>query len=237
MAAPPAPLVETVRRAHARGARVASICSGVFVLAAAGLLDGRSATAHWMYTNELASRYPRVKVDCDVLYVDHGDVLTSAGTAAAVDLCLHLVRSDHGSVIANAVARLLVVPPHREGGQAQYIDHVVPSNARDSLASTFDRALAHLDQPITVADLARRAHVSPRTLARRFQSTTGTSPLRWLLQQRIRRAQELLETTDHPVERIATWCGFGSAANFRQHFTRMVRTSPQAYRRTFRALS
>lgn len=231
--APPPRLVEAVRAAHERGARVASICAGAFVLAAAGLLDGRRATAHWMYAHVLAQRYPAVKVDPNVLYVDEGDVLTSAGTAAGMDLCLHIVRRDYGAGVANAVARRIVVPPHREGGQAQYVDEPLPPPSPDGLASVLDWARAHLDRPLTVADLARRAGMSPRTFNRRFRAGTGGTPLQWLNRERVRLAQRLLETTDQPVEAVAARCGFGTPASLRQHFAREAGISPRAYRTAF----
>ena len=234
-AAPPAPLLAALRRAHARGARIASICTGAFVLAAAGLLDGRRATTHWMNAADLASRYPRVTVDPTVLYVDDGDVLTSAGTAAGIDLCLHMVRQDFGTEVANAVARRMVVPPHRDGGQAQYVNLPVSPVTGNGLAGVLDWARGRLDQPLTVADLAAYAHTSPRTLARRFRSTTGATPLQWLLGERLRLAQQLLESSDEPVERIAERAGFGTPANLRQHFGRATTVSPQAYRRAFRS--
>ncbi|MFI6355791.1 helix-turn-helix domain-containing protein [Streptomyces sp. NPDC050743] len=232
---PPADLVDAVCAAHAAGARVASLCTGAFVLAAAGLLDGRRATTHWAHTDALAARYPRIEVDPDVLYVDSGSVLTSAGKAAAMDLCLHLVRLDHGASVANAVARNLVVPPHREGGQAQFVTTPVPARADHPLAELLPWALQRLDQPLTVEDLARRASMSARHLSRHFRSVTGTTPLRWLLTQRIRRAQELLETTDTGIEAIATATGMGTATTLRRHFHRTVGVPPDTYRRTFRA--
>ena len=236
---PPAALVEAVRAAHEAGVRVVSLCTGAFVLAAAGLLDGRRATTHWAHTGVMAARHPRVTVDPDVLYVDDGTVLTSAGKAAAMDLCLHLVRLDHGSTVANAVARRLVVPPHREGGQAQFVTAPVPGPGRpDSsqpLAGLLAWALERLDEPLTVEDLARHARLSSRQLGRRFRAATGTTPLRWLLVQRIRRAQELLETTDHSVETVAARTGMGTAATLRRHFHRTVGVPPDSYRRTFRA--
>ncbi len=231
---PPARLLDALRRAHARGARIASICTGAYVLAAAGLLDGRRATTHWMNAVDFAHRFPAVTVDPTVLYIDEGDVLTSAGTGSAIDLCLHLVRRDHGAAVANEVARRMVVPPHRAGGQAQFAQPVSRGEPRSDLAPVLDWARHHLDQPITVAQLAHQAHMSPRTFARRFRDTIGTSPLRWLVEQRVRLAQELLETTDEPVERIAARCGFGTAVSLRQHFSRMVSVSPQTYRHVFR---
>ncbi|MFF7309786.1 helix-turn-helix domain-containing protein [Streptomyces sp. NPDC008137] len=232
---PPAELVDAVRAAHEAGARVASLCTGAFVLAAAGLLDGRRATTHWAHTEVLAGLHPLVEVDPDVLYVDNGSVLTSAGKAAAMDLCLHLVRLDHGSAIANAVARRLVVPPHRAGGQAQFVAAPVPTRDDHPLAALLPWALERLDQQLTVEDLARRARMSSRNLGRHFRAATGTTPLRWLLTQRIRRAQELLETTDDTVDAIATATGMGTATTLRRHFNRTVGVPPDSYRRTFRS--
>ncbi|MEV6977465.1 helix-turn-helix domain-containing protein [Kitasatospora sp. NPDC093806] len=232
---PPAELVDAVRAAHAAGARVASLCTGAFVLAAAGLLDGRRATTHWAHTDALAARHPRVRVDPDVLYVDGGSVLTSAGKAAALDLCLHLVRLDRGSAVANTVARRLVVPPHRDGGQAQFVTTPVPAPDHHPLADVLPWALARLDQPLTVEDLARRARMSSRHLGRHFRAATGTTPLQWLLTQRIRRAQELLETTGGTIDTIATATGLGTATTLRRHFTRSVGVPPDTYRRTFRS--
>jgi transcriptional regulator GlxA family with amidase domain len=232
----PVEVLDALRATHARGARVMSVCTGAFVLAEAGLLDGRRATTHWMHADELARRYPKVKVDARVLYVDEGDVLTSAGTAAGIDLCLHIVRQDYGAEVANAVARRMVVPPHRDGGQAQYVEAPVATTPGvDSLAETLGYMLEHLDEPLAVEQLARRAHMSPRTFARRFRDVTGTTPHQWVLGQRILLAQRLLETSDEPVEFIATQCGFGSASALRSHFQRHVATSPLSYRRTFRA--
>jgi len=232
---PPADeVVSTLRRAYRRGARLLSVCSGAFVLAHAGLLDGRRATTHWMYTDRLAHQFPAVNVDPNVLYVDDGQILTSAGTAAGIDLCLHIVRMDHGAEVANAVARRMVVPPHRDGGQAQFVPQsVMLESDNDPLAATLDWAVEHLDEPLTVELLARRALMSPRTFARRFRAGTGTTPLQWLLRQRILHAQRLLETTELPVEVIAERCGFGSATVLRTHFRRIVDTSPLGYRRTF----
>ncbi len=233
---PPVELVEALRAAHVRGARILSVCTGAFLLAAAGLLDGKRATTHWMYADELARRYPKVKVDPKVLYVDEGDVLTSAGTAAGIDLMLHVVRLDHGADVANAVARRMVVPPHRDGGQAQFVDLPMPSaNGDDGLGGVLGWMLEHLDDDLTVEQLARQARMSPRTFARRFRAVTGTTPHQWLLSQRILLAQRLLETTDEPIELVARRSGFGTAAGLRQHFLRTVSASPQAYRRTFRA--
>ncbi|GAB2581719.1 helix-turn-helix domain-containing protein [Streptomyces capparidis] len=232
---PPADLVGAVRAAHEAGARVASLCTGAFVLAAAGLLDGKRATTHWAHTDALAARYPEVEVDPDVLYVDNGSVFTSAGKAAALDLCLHLVRLDHGSSTANVVARRLVVPPHRAGGQAQFVATPMPARDDHPLAALLPWAIERLDHPLTVEDLARRARMSSRNLGRHFRAATGTTPLQWLLTQRIRRAQELLETTDDSVDAIATATGMGTATTLRRHFNRTVGVPPDTYRRTFRA--
>lgn len=230
---PPEPLLDALRRAHRRGARILSFCGGAYVLAAAGLLDGRRATVHWMNALDFAHRYPRVLLDPTVLYVDEGQILTSAGTAAAIDLCLHVVRGDHGSAVAAEVARRMVVPPLRQGSQAQ---HPTPIATRepDDLAAVLAWAQERLDQPLAVADLARQANLSPTTFARRFRTTLGATPLQWLVEQRVRRAQELLEATDEPVERIARLAGFGTPANLRHHFQRLVEVSPQAYRHVFR---
>jgi AraC family transcriptional regulator, transcriptional activator FtrA len=232
--APLTELVDAVRAAHEAGARVVSLCTGAFVLAAAGLLDGRRATTHWAHTSLLAARYPRVRVDPDVLYIDDGTVLTSAGKAAGMDLCLHIVRTDHGAAVANALARSLVVPPHRPGGQAQFIPAPVSHGRDHVLADLLSWVSARLDQPLTVQDLARHANMSSRNLARHFNAVTGTSPLRWLLTQRVHRAQELLETTDANIELIAARTGMGTAATLRRHFNRLLGVPPEAYRRTFR---
>ncbi|APU16875.1 MULTISPECIES: helix-turn-helix domain-containing protein [Actinoalloteichus] len=232
---PPADLVDAVRTAHEAGARTVSLCTGAFVLAAAGLLDGRRATTHWAHAGALAARHPRVTVDPDVLYVDDGSVLTSAGKAAAVDLCLHLVRSDHGSAVANTIARSLVVPPHRTGGQAQFVTAPVPARDTHPLARLLPWAAQRLEHPLTVADLARQANMSSRNLGRHFRSATGTTPLHWLSTQRIRRAQELLETTDDGIDAVAAAVGMGTAATLRRHFHRTVGVPPDAYRRTFRS--
>ena len=235
---PPPELLEALRAAHRRGARILSVCSGAFVLAAAGLLDGRRATTHWMHAEALAARYPEIDVDPDVLYVDEGDVMTSAGTAAGIDLCLHVVRLDFGAEIANAVARRMVVPPHREGGQAQFVEAPMTSGepGTDRFAATLEYMLEHLDEPLSVEAMADRAAMSPRTFARRFRATTGTTPGQWLVRQRVLLAQRLLETTDDPVELIALHCGFGTAAGLRLHFRRVLDTSPLVYRRTFRQI-
>ncbi|MFE0690715.1 helix-turn-helix domain-containing protein [Streptomyces xiamenensis] len=231
---PPAELVDAVRAAHRAGARVASLCTGAFVLAAAGLLDGKRATTHWAHTEELAARHPGIEVDPDVLYVDNGSVLTSAGKAAALDLCLHLVRLDHGAAVANTIARRLVVPPHRAGGQAQFVPAPVPARDDHPLANVLPWAMERLDQPLTVEDLARRANLSSRQLGRHFRTVTGTTPLQWLLNQRIRRAQELLEATGDSVDAIASATGMGTATTLRRHFRRALGVPPDSYRRTFR---
>lgn len=233
-AEPPGELVEAVRLAHSRGARILSICSGAFVLAAAGLLDGRRATTHWMHAELLASRYPAVTVDPTVLYIDEGDIMTSAGSAAGLDLCLHVVRCDLGAGIANSVARRVVMPSHRPGGQAQYIESPVPDAGDDGWAKLLDWMLARIAEPLTIAVLARQAALAERTFIRRFQAVTGATPLRWLLTQRLSLARELLESTDMSVERIAEASGLGSPANLRKHLMRAVGVSPSDYRRTFR---
>ncbi|WP_203927000.1 helix-turn-helix domain-containing protein [Virgisporangium ochraceum] len=230
---PPGALIAALRAAHAAGARIVSLCTGAFVLAAAGLLDDRPATTHWAHTDLLAERHPRVRVRPDVLYVDDGTVLTSAGKAAGIDLCLHVVRVDHGAAVANAIARTLVVPPHRSGGQAQFVPAPVPATDDHVLADLMAWAGERLDQPLTVTDLARRANLSTRTLARHFAAVAGTSPLRWLLAQRVHRAQELLETTDASVEQIAARTGMGTATTLRRHVNRVLGLPPEAYRRTF----
>lgn len=232
---PPPALVDAVRAAHRAGARVASLCTGAFVLAEAGLLDGRRATTHWAHTALLRERYPAVRVDADVLYVDEGDVLTSAGKAAGMDLCLHLVRADHGTTVANALARTLVVPPHRPGGQAQFIPAAVAYGRDHVLADLLSWTRERIGQPLTVRDLARQAGMSSRNLARHFNAVTGTSPLRWLLTQRVRRAQELLETSDLSIEQIASRTGMGTATTLRRQFHQHLGVPPDTYRRTFRA--
>jgi transcriptional regulator GlxA family with amidase domain len=232
---PPEGLLEALRRAYRRGCRIASLCSGAFVLAAAGLLDGRRATTHWMFAQQLSHRFPRIKVDPEVLYVDEGQVLTSAGTAAGIDLCLHLVRRDYGAHVANVFARRMVVPPHREGGQAQYIEAPVATTTEGNpLQDVMSWALTNLGEPLTVAAMAKHARVPGRTFARHFRAVTGTTPLRWLHVQRIAAAQRMLETTDASIETIAECCGFGAPANFRFHFARAVSTTPTHYRRVFR---
>jgi AraC family transcriptional activator FtrA len=230
---PPAPLVAALRRAHARGARLVSICSGVFVLAATGLLDGCRATTHWRYVEALRSRYPKIRVEPDVLYIDEGAILTSAGSAAGIDLCLHIVRRDFGAEIANQVARRLVVPPLREGGQAQFaVRPILPEESR-GLARILEWAHAHLERALTVDDLADQAKMSARTFARRFRQETGTTPHRWLTHQRILRAQQLLEKSDRSIDWVAESVGLQTAATLREHFRRILKTTPTAYRRAF----
>jgi AraC family transcriptional activator FtrA len=232
----PAEVLQALRRAHARGARIVSLCTAAFVLAEAGLLDGRRATTHWEECDELAVSYPAVTVDPGVLYVDDGDIMTAAGSAASIDLCLHVVRKDHGAEVATRLARLLVVPPYRDGGQAQYIDMPQPRlDEADLFSTTMTWVQANLDQPVTVEDLAGRSVMSRRTFARRFAASTGTTPYQWLLRQRLQLAQRLLETTDLPIELVATRSGFLNAGNLRKHFGRVVRTTPQAYRNTFQS--
>jgi len=225
---------EALRLAHARGCRILSLCGGAFVLAEAGLLDGRRAATHWAECDELARRYPLLSVDSGVLFVDEGDILTGAGSAASIDLCLHVVRQDYGSEVATQLARQLVVPPQRDGGQAQYIDKPLPVLDRSDLfADTVAWVLEHLDEPVTVEDLAVRSAMSPRTFARRFLAATGTTPYQWLLRRRVELAQRLLEVSDLSIEAVAERSGFCTAGNLRKHFGRIVHTSPQAYRHTF----
>ena len=236
--APPADLVDAVRAAYEKGRRIVALCTGAYILAAAGLLDGRRATLHWMNSADVAGRFPGVEFDTRALYIDDGDILTSAGTGATIDLCLHVVRSDHGAAVANEVARRMVVPPHREGGQTQYMTPLprprLASERIDSLAPILEWARARLHEPLTVPRLARRAHLSERTFARRFHDHLGTTPLQWLLQERVRLAQELLETTEETVESIAARAGFGTGANLRHHFRRVTSVSPHNYRQAFR---
>ncbi|MBB3662216.1 AraC family transcriptional activator FtrA [Prauserella sediminis] len=228
-------LVAALRRAHRRGSRIVSICSGAFALAAAGLLEGRRATTHWRYAELLRCRYPRVEVDPNPLYIDDHDILTSAGCAAGLDLCLHIVRQDFGAAIANAIARRLVIPPHRDGGQAQYIEApVTPTPEDNRIADSMTWAMEHLSEPITVQTLARQAAMSSRTYLRRFPRYAGVSPIRWLISQRVRASLSLLETTGASIDEIARAVGFDTAVTYRHHFTQAMRTSPSSYRRTFR---
>ena len=233
---PPEPVLRELQRAAGRGARMVSICTGAFALAHAGLLDGRRATTHWDSAAIFRSLFPAVSLDPNVLYVDEGQILTSAGVAAGLDLCLHIVRRDHGAEAAARIARQTVVAPHRDGGQAQFIERPIDSRANGSaqLDRTRAWALERLDQPLTVTDMARHACVSPRTFARRFRAETGVSPYQWLLAQRVLWAQQALETTDAPIEEIACMGGFADAAALRYHFGRAVGTTPTSYRRTFR---
>ncbi|SDN25207.1 transcriptional regulator, AraC family with amidase-like domain [Actinacidiphila guanduensis] len=230
----PRPLLAALNRAVDRGATVLSVCSGVFVLGAAGLLDGRRCAAHWRHAATLARRYPEAVVEPDVLYVDDAGVTTSAGTAAGIDACLHLVRREQGSAVANGIARRMVVPPHREGGQAQFVDRPLPRAKSDPVSGVLAWMERHLDREVTVEELAARAHMSPRTFARRFQQETGTTPYRWLLGQRVLLARELLEGTDETIDAVAGRAGFGNAATLRHHFGRWTGTTPQSYRRAFR---
>ncbi|MFE3455192.1 helix-turn-helix domain-containing protein [Nonomuraea sp. NPDC059194] len=231
--APPA-VIDAVVRAHRRGARVIAICSGAFLLAEAGLLDQRRATTHWRMAGELAARFPDVRVEPDTLYIDLGDIATSAGTAAGLDLCLHLARADHGAAYAAHIARHMVMPPHREGGQLQYTTTAAAADRPPpSLAPVLEWAAERLHAPLAVDDLAAQAAISPRTLARRFADQLGVSPGRWLLQQRVAAARALLEETDLPVETIAVRVGLSSAANLRRRFHSLVHTTPAAYRRSF----
>lgn len=231
----PAALSDALRAAHANGARILSLCSGAFVLAAAGLLDGRRATTHWRYFDALAAGHPRLTLVPDVLYVDEGSVLTAAGSAAGLDLCLHIVRKDFGAATANTVARRLVVPPHRAGGQAQYVERPVPRERAGGarLAALLDRVRASLAEDWPIGRLAQEAAVSPRALHRRFQDATGDSPGAWLLAERLARARELLEADAAAIDDIAEACGFGTAATLRHHFRRSLGTSPAAYRARF----
>lgn len=217
------------------GARIVSICTASYVLAAAGLLDGRSATTHWNEADHFQRTFPRIQVDANVLFVDDGQVLTAAGVAAGIDLCLHLLRRDHGSEIANQVARLCVVPPWREGGQAQYIERPMPQPSAASTAATRDWALRQLQRPISLAELAEHARMSVRTFCRRFHDEVGMPPGQWLVQQRVGHARRLLETTDLPVDQVAAHAGFGTAVSLRQHLATTIGVSPTAYRQAFRA--
>ena len=236
-APPPQRLIAALRRAHASGARLVSICSGVFVLAATGLLNGHRATTHWRYAEALRSRYPQIHVEPDVLYVDEGRLLTSAGSAAGIDLCLHIVRRDFGAEAANQVARRLVVPPHREGGQAQFIPEPVRKTPNGGLAPVLTWLESHFAQDLSVDDLARRAAMSPRTFARQFRRQTGTTPHQWLTHLRLLAAQRRLEKSVDNIDEVAVAVGWQTAATLRQHFSRQLQTSPLAYRRKFSTAS
>jgi transcriptional regulator GlxA family with amidase domain len=230
----PQPMLAALNQAVDRGAQVLSVCTGAFALGAAGLLDGRSCTTHWRYAADLARMYPAAKVDPSVLYVDDEPVITSAGTASGIDACLYLVRKEQGSRVANAIARRMVVPPHRDGGQAQYVEMPVGESSCDTLGEVIEWMQRNLDQLVTVNELARLAAMSPRTFARRFVQETGTTPQRWLTGQRILLAQQLLEDTDETMDLIAERAGFGNAATFRHHFRGWRGTTPVGYRRAFR---
>ncbi len=229
----PEQVISALRAASARGATLLSVCSGAFLLGAAGLLDGRHCTTHWRYTDDLARRFPSAELDPDVLFVDDGDIVTSAGTAAGIDACLHLVRREIGTAVANAIARRMVVPPQRDGGQRQFVDLPIPECTGDSLQPVLGWMLEHLDGEHTVAELAKRASLSERTFARRFVSETGTTPHRWLTMQRVLRARQLLEDTQLGIDDIASASGFGTGALLRHHFHRVVGVAPHDYRRTF----
>ena len=233
----PPELLDALRRAVQRGSRVLSLCTGAFILGEAGLLDGRRCTTHWMHADDLARRFPAATVDPAVLYVDEDPVITSAGSAAGVDACLYLIRKLQGAHVANGIARRMVVPPHRDGGQAQYVERPMPDakiGAADTLAGVLAWMERNLDQPMTVEQLADAAHMSPRTFARRFRQETGTTPKQWLITQRVLLAQQLLEDTDDSVETVAARAGFGGAALLRHHFHALRHITPDMYRRTFR---
>jgi transcriptional regulator GlxA family with amidase domain len=227
-------ILDAIRAAHRRGARLVSVCTGAFGLARAGILDGRPATTHWLWTEELAASFPEIDVRPDVLYIDDGDVLTSAGTAAGLDLCLHIVRQDHGAAVANDVARRVVVAPHRDGGQAQYISQPMPSSA-GRLSATLEWAAERLGDQASVETMAGHAHLSIRHFNRLFSREVGATPHTWLNSQRVLRARDLLESTDLPIDDVAQLSGFNTAAALREHFRRRLRTSPSAYRSSFRS--
>lgn len=226
-------LVKKIRAAYERGARVCTICSGVFVLAAAGILDGKTVTTHWRYLEKLKQRYPSVNIEPNALYVDEGQILTSAGSAAGLDMLIHLVRRDYGARVANMVAQRLVIPPHREGGQAQYLPRPIPNDERNRLSKLLDWARAHLAQDHTLESLARRASMSPRTLQRQFKDTVGLAPYDWLVRERVALAKDLLQASKHSLARVAEVVGFNSQETFRRHFRRIAGTSPASYRRQF----
>jgi AraC family transcriptional activator FtrA len=230
---PPRALLEKIRAAYDRGARICSICSGVFVLAAAGILDGKRVTTHWLYAQRLAERYPRVRVEPNALYIDEGQILTSAGSAAGLDMFLHLVRRDYGVRVANQVAQRLVIPAHREGGQAQYLPRPMPNDERGRLSRVMEWVRAHPAQPHTLTALARRASMSTRTLQRQFKETVGLAPYEWILRERVGLAKDLLEARNASLKRVAEQVGFRSQESFRHHFRRVTRMSPTAYRRQF----
>jgi transcriptional regulator GlxA family with amidase domain len=230
---PPAEVLDALRRAAERGAWVMSVCTGAFALGAAGLLDNRRCTTHWRHTDELARRFPAAKVDPNVLYVADDNILTSAGTAASIDCGLHLVRQVHGSAVAIALARRMVVPPHRDGGQAQYVAQPVTARSSGGLARALDWALSRLDRPLALDDLAREANMSVRTLARRFVQETGSTPHRWITHQRLLAAQRRLETSNESIDAVAAAVGFDTAMTLRHHFRRALGTTPTAYRRRF----
>jgi AraC family transcriptional activator FtrA len=229
----PASVIEALRKAHSRGARLLSICSGSFVLAATGLLDGKRATTHWRYAEALQRRYPQILVDPAVLYVDEGQILTSAGSAAGLDLCLHLIRRDYGPAAANQVARRLVIPPHRDGGQAQFLERPVDVRERGSLAALMDKLGSRLHKPLSITDLARLAAMSERTFMRRFRAATGMTPGEWIIRARVDRARELLESSALRMDQVATRAGLGTPATLRHHFYRKVGVSPAEYRKRF----
>ena len=231
--APPPALLELIRAAHRRGARLCSICSGVFVLAAAGVLDGQRATTHWRYADKLALRYPRIDVQPDHLYVDTGQVITAAGSAAGLDMLLHVVRRDHGARIGNLVAQRLVVAPHREGGQAQFLPRPMAQGEQGRLSKLMDWLRSHPELPHTVASMAERAAMSPRTLQRQFQQATGLGAVEWLIRERVAIVKEMLEVPDVPLAQIAEKAGFGSEESLRHHFRRLAATTPGAYRKRF----
>lgn len=232
---PPVEVLDALRAAHDRGAKILSVCSGAFVLGEAGLLDGRVCTTHWLYVDDLERRFPDAVVKCDVLYVDDGQIITSAGSAAGLDACLHIIRSEFGASIASTVARRMVVAPHRDGGQAQFIEIPVPVATADTLQPLLEWMTGHLDEDLSVDALAAKAHMAPRTFARRFKAETGTTPYHWLTNQRVMLAERMLEESDETIERIATQAGFSNSTAFRHHFARLRGTSPQQYRRIFRA--
>lgn len=230
----PDSVIELLQSTSSRGANLLSICTGAFSLAEAGILDGRCATTHWMHSQRFAAMYPAISVDENVLYVEDGNIITSAGSAAGVDACLHLIRKEFGAKAAASIARSMVVPPHRDGGQAQYIDRPIPADRRDTMEELLVWLPANLDQEVSVSELAERMHMSDRTFARRFRAETGTTPAAWVKAQRILRAQSLLEDTQLSIDEVAREAGFGQAVLLRHHFHRALGTSPAAYRRTFR---